>query len=180
LITLPQLSRGSYHPAVFGDGSHPTTRMCAAAVDLLCRQRQPEAVLDVGTGTGMLARIARARGAQLIVATDIDPVALDCAQAHSDLDSHPVAIQFCADAPDHWGSRFDLVVANILEETLRVLAPALCRALSPGGILLLSGFTRLQIPAMRVLYEGAGLTFDRQSSTEEWALLAFQLKVKVD
>jgi len=151
--------------------------MCAAAVDLLCRQRQPECVLDVGTGTGVLARIARARGARLIVATDIDPVALDCARAHSDLDAHPVAIQFSAAAPDHWGARFDLVVANILEETLRALAPALCRALSPGGILLLSGFTRLQIPALRVLYEGAGLSLYRQSNADEWALLTFQLTV---
>jgi ribosomal protein L11 methyltransferase len=152
--------------------------MCAAAVDLLCRQRQPESVLDVGTGTGVLARIARARGARLIVATDIDPVALECARAHSELDAHHTTIQFSAEAPDHWGARFDLVVANILEETLRILAPALCRALSPGGILLLSGFTRLQIPAVRVLYEGAGMTMQRQSSAGEWALLAFQLTVR--
>jgi ribosomal protein L11 methyltransferase len=177
LITLPQLPGGSY-PSVFGDGSHPTTRMCAAAVDLLCRQRRPESVLDVGTGTGVLARIARAQGARLIVATDIDPVALQCARAHAELDAHDTTIQFSAEPPDHWGARFDLVVANILEQTLRILAPALCRALSPGGILLLSGFTRLQIPAMRVLYEGAGMTMQRQSSAGEWALLAFQLTVQ--
>ncbi|MEJ1965336.1 MAG: 50S ribosomal protein L11 methyltransferase [Gammaproteobacteria bacterium] len=160
--------------AVFGDGSHPTTRLCATMVDLLCRQRQPESVLDVGTGTGVLARIARARGAELIVATDIDLVALDCAKAHSELDEHGVSIELSAEAPDHWGARFDLVVANILEEPLHRLAPALCRALAAGGMLLLSGFTRPQTPALRVLYEGAGLTFVSESHRDEWALLMFE------
>jgi ribosomal protein L11 methyltransferase len=158
---------------VFGDGSHATTRLCAAAVDLLCRQRHPEAVLDVGTGTGVLARIARARGACFIVGTDIDPVALSSANAHSDLDAHAVEIHFGSETPDHWGPRFHLVVANILEAPLRLLAPALCRALMPGGVLLLGGFTRLQVPALRLLYENAGLTFVRHSYLDEWSLLMF-------
>jgi ribosomal protein L11 methyltransferase len=160
-------------PAVFGDGSHPTTRLCAAAVDSLCRRRQPEAVLDVGTGTGLLARIARARGAGFIVGTDIDPVALASAEAHSALDAHGVEIHFGPEAPDHWGPRFDLVVANILEAPLRSLAPALSRALVPGGTLLISGFTRLQIPGLRTVYEQAGLTCVGHSDLEEWTLLTF-------
>jgi ribosomal protein L11 methyltransferase len=175
-IALPQLPQAPGRPRVFGDGSHASTRLCAAAIDLLCRQRQTEAVLDVGTGTGVLARIARARGARSIVATEIDPVALSCAKAHADLDAHPVQIHFTSEAPDHWGSRFDLVVANILEEPLRILAPALCRTLLPGGILLLSGFTRLQVPALRVLYENAGLSLFRCSSLDGWALLTFTSK----
>jgi ribosomal protein L11 methyltransferase len=170
-ITLGQLPRPRGCPTVFGDGSHSTTRLCAAAVDFLCRQRKPEAVLDVGTGTGVLARIARKRGARLIVATDIDPVALTWAKAHSDLDAHRVQIHFSCAAPDHSGARFNLVVANILEEPLRVLAPALCRALLPGGVLLLSGFMSPQMPALRVLYENAGMTFFRQSALDGWALL---------
>jgi ribosomal protein L11 methyltransferase len=172
-IALAQLPQTPGLPAVFGDGSHATTRLCAAAVDLFCRQRQPEAVLDVGTGTGVLARIARARGARLVVCTDIDPVALSRARAHADLDAHPVAIQFGSEAPDHWGARFDLVVANILEAPLQTLAPALCRALRPGGLLLVSGFTRPQTPALRVLYERAGLRPEGNSSFDEWSVLIF-------
>src|SRR3954470_12775578 len=83
---LSQLPRELSGHNVFGDGSHPTTRLCASALDLLCRQRQPQAVLDVGTGTGVLARIARARGVQFMVGTDIDPVALTSAEAHAALD----------------------------------------------------------------------------------------------
>ena len=170
-LALAQLAPQPGRPAVFGDGSHATTRLCAAAVDLLCRQRQPQAVLDVGTGTGVLARIARARGVRTVVGTDIDPDALSSAKANSNLDAHPVEIHFSASAPDHLGAHFDLVVANILEAPLHFLAPALCRALRPGGLLLLSGFTRPQSPALRVLYESLGLTLVRESNLEEWVLM---------
>jgi ribosomal protein L11 methyltransferase len=172
-IALAQLPHVPGSPVVFGDGSHATTRLCAAAVDLLCRQRQPEAVLDIGTGAGLLARIARARGARRIVATDIDPFALSCAKAHAELDVSCVGIEFSSQAPDCCGGRFDLVVANILEQPLRLLAPALRSALLPGGILLLSGFTRPQVPALQVLYERTGLTFVRDSHLDGWSLLMF-------
>jgi ribosomal protein L11 methyltransferase len=173
-LALPQLPQEAAGATVFGDGSHPTTRLCASVLDLLCRLRQPEAVLDVGTGTGVLARIARGRGAHFVVGTDIDPLALARAEANSILDTHPVKIHFSAEAPDYWGARFDLVVANILEEPLRHLAPALSRSLLPGGFLLLSGFTRPQTPALRVLYEKTGNTLVRDSRLDEWALLVFE------
>jgi ribosomal protein L11 methyltransferase len=170
-IALAQLAPLAGQPAVFGDGSHPTTRLCAAALDLLCRRRPAAAVLDVGTGTGLLARIARARAARRVAGTDIDPTALECARANAALDAHPLGIHFGAEAPGHWGACFDLVVSNILEAPLRELAPALARALAPGGILLLCGFTRLQVPAVRVAYEQAGLSCSGCSRLDEWALL---------
>jgi ribosomal protein L11 methyltransferase len=160
--------------AVFGDGSHPTTCLCAAVLDSLCRRRKPDAVLDVGTGTGVLARIARARGARFVVGTDIDPLALASANAHSRLDGHALEIHVSPEAPDYWGARFDLAVANILEAPLRELAPALHRALVPGGALLLSGFTRPQVPAVRVHYEKTGFSFAGESHLDEWVLLLFE------
>jgi ribosomal protein L11 methyltransferase len=160
--------------AAFGDGTHPTTRLCAGAVDLLCRQRPGLSVLDVGTGTGILARIARARGATFIIATDIEPDALNAARANALLDRHTVEIQIAALAPDHWGARFDLVVANILEGPLTKLAPTLARALTPGGALLLSGFTRLQIPFLRNAFEKTGLTYAQESLLDGWTLIVFK------
>lgn len=173
-LALPQCVPGEADRFVFGDGSHPTTRLCAAVVDQLCRQRQPEAVLDVGTGTGVLARIARARGATFVVATDIDADALAVAAVNSALDAHAVPIDLSSHAPDHWGARFDLIVANILEEPLRELAPALIRAMAPHGVLAISGFTRAQLPALRVHYESAGAHLAGESHSEEWALLVFE------
>lgn len=157
---------------VFGDGSHPTTRLCAAVVDQLCRQRQPQAVLDVGTGTGVLARIARARSATFVVGTDIDAGALASAAANSALDAHAIAVS--SKAPDFWGARFDLIVANILEEPLRELAPALKRALAEHGVLVISGFTRVQVPAICVRYESEGMRVAGQAQLGEWALLVFE------
>jgi ribosomal protein L11 methyltransferase len=188
---------------VFGDGSHPTTRLCAGAVDLLCRQRIGMAVLDVGTGSGILARIAWARGAGFVVGTDIDPAAVARAKAHAELDAasprirqsthwrEPTAdrsavasrdtsadlgtplanIHFGSEAPDYWGARFDLVVANILEAPLHTLAPALCRALVPRGVLLISGFMRPQVPALRLTYETVGLKSAGDFSLDDWVLL---------
>lgn len=170
LAQLPQ-AQGS---VVFGDGSHPTTRLCAGALDLLCRQLQREAVLDVGTGTGVLARIARARGARFVVGTDIDADALAAAKADAELDEDATPVHFGFEAPDHWGARFDLVVANILEGPLLKLAASLVRALKPGGVLLLSGFTRPQVPSLRFQYESVGLRFVSESQAGDWTLLRFE------
>lgn len=158
---------------VFGDGSHPTTRLCAGAVDVLCRQRPLAAVLDVGTGTGVLARIARARGAAFVAGTDIDAHSIVLARLNAALDADAAPIHFGDEAPDRWGPRFDLVVANILAEPLVELAPRLARALSSGGQLLISGFTRPQSPALRRAFEAEGLLVRREAMLDEWLLLMF-------
>jgi ribosomal protein L11 methyltransferase len=168
-IALPRLPG-----KIFGDGTHPTTRLCAGAVDLLCRQQIRAAVLDVGTGTGVLARIARARGARFVVGTDIDPEALLSAEAHAALDSHPVDIIVSDAPPNHWGTRFDLVVANILEAPLRELARPLSGALAGDGILLISGFTPLQAPGLGVFFASMGLSYMNRSTLDEWALMMFR------
>jgi len=172
-ISLPHIP-----DAAFGDGSHPTTRLCAGVVDLLSRQEQPRSVLDVGTGTAVLARIARARGAQFVVGTDIDPDALISARTHIALDSHPQKglsdILISDSPPNHWGARFNLVVANILEGPLRELSSSLSAALAPQGVLLLSGFTRIQVPMLRLIFEGRGLTYLSESELDGWALLMFR------
>jgi ribosomal protein L11 methyltransferase len=160
---------------VFGDGSHPTTRLCAGAVDLLCRQQPGATLLDVGTGTGILARIARARGAAFVAGTDIDPASLTTAAANAALDGPgAAAIHFGPELPDAWGAIFDLVVANILAEPLVELAPRLARALTPRGALLVSGFTRLQSQFLRQAFETHGLCCEREAHDGEWVLLLFR------
>lgn len=165
-LTLPYLPS-----AAFGDGTHPTTRLCAGALDLYCRLNRPESVLDVGTGTAVLARIARARGARFIAATDIDPVALASAKSNIALDPSETDILLSDMLPDSWGPRFQLVIANILEGPLRMLSPALSQALAPGGILFLSGFTPLQIPSLEIAFKDFGLRMENHSTLEGWALL---------
>jgi ribosomal protein L11 methyltransferase len=158
----------------FGDGSHPTTRLCARAVDLICRQHAPQQVLDVGTGTGVLARLARAHGAAFVVGTDLEPAALTAARANAALDTCPGELLITQQPPDTWGPRFDLVVANILEGVLLALAPSLVAALAPGGRLLLSGFTPAQTPALRAAFTALGLETEVQATLEAWTLLQFR------
>lgn len=169
-----QLAFAQYDETVFGDGRHPTTRLCAGAVDFHCRQSKPLAVLDVGTGTGILARIACARGVGRVAGTDIDSAAIDAAKRNAALDAGPSQIEFLNASPDFCGPQFELVVANILEPVLRELAEALSHALVPGGVLMVSGFTRLQIPPVRQTFEGVGLRYVNEANLDEWVLLTFK------
>jgi ribosomal protein L11 methyltransferase len=158
--------------AAFGDGTHPTTRLCARAVDACCRWYAPRALLDVGTGTGVLARLARSRGVPLVVGTDVDDEILQVAARNAALDAAPSApIRFERASPDARGPVFDVVVANILEEVLLSLSSALAAALAPGGRLLLSGVTTLQAPRLRVRCESLGLLVDDTVHLEGWALV---------
>jgi ribosomal protein L11 methyltransferase len=165
-IVLPLLESSA-----FGDGTHPTTRLCAGAIDLHCRLHSPSSVLDIGTGTGVLARIARARGTRFLVATDIDPEALSAARLNERLDAHPVPIEISDRSPDAWGTRFDLIVANILEGPLKGLAPAIASAIKPEGTLLLSGFTSLQIPSLETSYKQYGFKITTHATLENWSIL---------
>jgi ribosomal protein L11 methyltransferase len=157
----------------FGDGSHPTTRLCARIVDAKCRAKTRVGVLDVGTGTGVLARIARAQGASFVVGTDIDAAAIESARANASLDEHALGIEFANAAPDAWGKRFDLVVANILSPVLLALAPALMGALDDDGVLVLSGFTRPEVPALRVAFQTRGLVVESEFVDGDWVALVF-------
>jgi ribosomal protein L11 methyltransferase len=131
-------------------------------------------MLDVGTGTGILARIARKRGVSDVAGTDIDPLALKAALENAALDAESMPIELTDQSPDAFHRPFDLVVANILEEPLKALASSIVRALSTDGTLLMSGFTALQIPSLQLAYEALGLKVVSQSSLEGWQLL--QLK----
>lgn len=174
VLTFAELPAELAGGFVFGDGSHPTTRLCAGALDMLLGLKRPRKVLDVSTGTGILARIARARGVPVVVGTDIDPKALAWAQRQSALDGADREIALTSDLPNARGARFDLVVANILEGPLTELAPSIAQALRPGATLLLSGFTPLQVPALRAVYEKSSLRFVQEARLGEWSLLSFE------
>jgi ribosomal protein L11 methyltransferase len=159
---------------VFGDGAHPTTRLCAGALDQVCRARAPGAVLDVGTGSGILARLARARGARFVAGTDVDGAAIRLARANDPLDGVEPAIVFGDHPPDHWGARFDVVVANILEGPLAELAPAIAGALGERGVVLLSGFTSAQSHRLRAIYADLALDVVREARLQDWSLLMLE------
>jgi ribosomal protein L11 methyltransferase len=159
----------------FGTGHHGTTRGCLALLNGVARRRRPASVLDVGTGSGILA-IAAARLFHVPVrAGDIDAVAIAAARGNVRRNragdvrlvrsaglAHPMLRQ---DAP------YDLVFANILAGPLRRLAPSIAGALGAGGELILSGLLPRDVAGVLSAYRAQGLAMTAKLEVEGWAAL---------
>lgn len=153
----------------FGTGHHETTTLCARAVLAEVRAGKKQ-VLDVGTGTGILAMIAAKAGATDIVGTDNDPLA--CEVARENLAKNGFDFEITEKTPDAFGPRFDLVVANILANPLIELAPQIIKALKPGGVLLLSGILTTQAEKVQHAYEALGLKHQETTQLGDWVLIS--------
>jgi len=131
----------------FGTGSHPTTRLC---LRWLAANLEPgQTVLDYGCGSGILAIAAAKLGASAVIGTDVDPQAIEASRANAARNG--VSARFVlADllAP----GKFDVVVANILANPLRLLAPALGARVTEGGAIVLSGILDAQTDAVAGAY----------------------------
>ena len=158
----------------FGTGTHPTTRLCLEALGELLGEAPGSDVLDVGTGSGLLAIAAKKLGARRVAGTEEDVVALRVAEENADRNG--VVLELHLAPPDAVPGRFAVVVANILANTLVALAPAISSRVSPGGALLLAGILGGQEDEVRAAYERAGLARDpaHERSEGEWRLLAFR------
>ena len=150
----------------FGTGSHPTTRLC---LEWLERNVTPAcSILDYGCGSGILAIAAARLGAAKVAGVDIDPQAVEAACANAERNG--VTAQF-ADSAKPVAGEYDLVVANILSNPLRVLAPAICAHVRPGGRLALSGILREQAEEIIGIY-AQWLPMQVADVREDWVCLA--------
>jgi ribosomal protein L11 methyltransferase len=131
----------------FGTGSHPTTWQCLQWLDQ--NLRGGETVLDYGCGSGVLAIAAKRLGAGRVIGVDVDPNALCASRENAELNR--VSAQFVA--PDQLPeASFDVVLANILANPLRVLAPLLAARTRPHGRIVLAGILLAQADAVRLSY----------------------------
>ena len=150
----------------FGTGSHPTTRLC---LEWLERQVSADcSVLDYGCGSGILAIAAARLGAGQVAGVDIDPQAVEAAKANAERNG--VSALF-ADSAEPVAGEYDLVVANILSNPLRVLAPAICAHVRSGGRLALSGILREQAEEIIGLY-AQWLPMQIADVREDWVCLS--------
>jgi ribosomal protein L11 methyltransferase len=160
----------------FGTGTHPTTALCLAALSDLLGARPGASVLDVGTGSGLLAIAARKLGAGRVAGNDEDPVAVRVARENAERNG--AALELTGAPVEAIPGTFDVVVANILANVLVDLAPALAAKVAPGGVLLLSGILHPQEDEVRRAHVAAGLAplpgGDRREG--EWSLLALERK----
>jgi ribosomal protein L11 methyltransferase len=160
----------------FGTGHHGTTRGCLLALDRILKQRRPRRVLDVGTGTGVLA-IAAARALhRRVLASDIDVVAVRVARANARANRAGADVEFVR-ASGVAARRFracaphDLVFANILLKPLQQLAAPLALLVRSGGIVVLSGLLASQADAALSAYRLQGAHLVRRIELEGWTTL---------
>ncbi len=163
----------------FGTGHHETTTGCLEAIDRILKRTRPRAMLDVGTGTGVLA-IALAKRTHLpVIASDIDPVATRTTIANAK--DNGVARQIAAvTAPglDHQliarSAPYDLIVANILAAPLVTIAPAMGRAAAHGAAIILSGLLITQAARVVSAYARQGMVLRQRLERGDWATLILE------
>lgn len=161
----------------FGSGEHGTTAGCLRALLALQDARvKPRRILDMGTGSGILAVAAVKLWSVPALAVDIDPESVIVAVRHAKMNGTGTAITsvqgdgFDAPAVAERGP-FDLIIANILAGPLVQMAPGLCAVLAPGGHIILSGMLDEQTPEVQAAYERLGCHALRQFHQAGWAAL---------
>ena len=165
----------------FGTGLHPSTRLCIAALEDLVQAG--DAVLDVGTGSGVLSIVAAKMGAGRVFATDIDPVAVDVAQENISINGlgapgeAPRIEVVAGSVPTGETGRFQIVVANILAEALARMLDGgygnvpLAEPLAPGGHMILAGIIDEKAELVVEAGERNGLTKTDERRESDWVAL---------
>ncbi|MCE7928499.1 MAG: 50S ribosomal protein L11 methyltransferase [Dehalococcoidia bacterium] len=154
----------------FGTGHHETTRLCLAALEDSIANGM--AVLDVGTGSGILAIAAIRLGAASVAAVDVDPIAAEVARANCIANGigAEVSINVGALEASHPG-RYDVVVANISTPANTALAAVFGNVVRPGGRLILSGILAPDAAAVREAMAAHGLALSAMRHERDWCLL---------
>lgn len=157
----------------FGTGSHPTTSLCLERTDELLAERPGADLLDVGTGSGVIAILAARLGAGRVCGTENDPVALQAAREGARLNGlHEERVQWrladCDDLEGALSAPYGIVVANILLNTLVELAPQITRKVAKGGRLVLAGLLAHQGDEAEAAYVAQGLLPVARAQREGW------------
>ncbi|MBT6442780.1 MAG: methyltransferase [Alphaproteobacteria bacterium] len=163
--------------AAFGSGEHETTSTCLLALDALAADGvAPGRVLDMGTGSGILAVAAAMLWPAPVTAADNDPIAVEVAAATAAING--VGDRITALVSDGFAAPgiaasapYDLITANILAGPLVVMAPDLAANLAPGGHAVLSGLLRTQVAGVLSPHQAAGLRLIRRFPMGDWVTL---------
>ena len=150
----------------FGSGHHATTRLCLDALQRIGVDGR--FVVDIGTGSGVLALAAARLGASAVLAIDVDPDALDNARSNAAMNGSPAAVEFrLADFRTDSTPAADVVVANLTGGMLAANAFSIARGVVPGGLLVLSGITAEERDAVLGAFSD-GFTTEWHAEEEGW------------
>jgi ribosomal protein L11 methyltransferase len=152
----------------FGTGLHPTTALCLEALEEALRIDAPDTMLDVGTGSGVLALGALVLGVRQVLAIDVDDEALRTAGANARLSGLEERVQLVRATADAVTGCWPLVLANILTAPLIEMAPSLSRRVGHRGRLVLSGIRASLQPGIVRAYRDVGMHCVDVKSREDW------------
>jgi ribosomal protein L11 methyltransferase len=165
----------------FGTGQHPTTAFCLQQL-VKCRpRRQPQSLLDIGTGSGILAIAAAKLGYAPVHALDIDPEAVRVARANARQNGVAECIQITRDDLASLSRRpvkkYATICANLLSDLLLAERERILAHLESGGVLVVAGILKREFPEVQAAYEAAGLRLTGTQARREWQSGAFCEKV---
>lgn len=165
----------------FGTGKHPSTRLCVRALEdevlFPVDDRKPKKVfslLDVGTGSGILALAAARHGVPRVLGIDVDEGALEAARENVAQNLLDQRVEVSDERVDELIESFDVVTANIVADTLIALKHDLVARLAPGGTLILSGILRNQGAWLKHEFLSQSLSFVTAHHDDEWCALVFE------
>jgi ribosomal protein L11 methylase PrmA len=159
---------------IFGSGHHATTALCIDAIEEALTIAVPDSVLDVGTGSGVLALTALTKGVRTAVGLDIDGDALKTAAENARLNNVADKLQLVLGGPEVVTSSWPLVVANVLAAPLMEMAPVLVRRVGHRGRLILSGIPWSVESEVRQIYQRLGMRHLRSETRVGWTVVLLQ------
>jgi ribosomal protein L11 methyltransferase len=165
----------------FGTGHHETTTGCLEAINILLKRKRPGVMLDVGTGTGVLAIALAKRTRTPVIASDIDPISVTTTIANAEQNGvGKLIIALEATGLNHptitRNAPYDLIVANILAGPLMALAPAVGKAAQKGATIILSGILEHQARGVINAYMRQGMTLTQKLQRKDWTTLMLEMK----
>ena len=161
----------------FGTGHHSTTQLMVRM--LLDAEAPSRRVLDMGSGTGVLAILAARLGAESVLAVEIDDMAEESVRENISINGVAERVEsICGDVAAIEGRHFDIILANINRNILFRDMVDYCATLNAGGLLVISGFLEEDIAPLTQRAEELGLSHERHLSHEGWQALSFRLNGK--
>jgi ribosomal protein L11 methyltransferase len=155
----------------FGSGHHPTTALCLEAMEETLAISVPDTILDVGTGSGVLALAALTMGVPRAVGVDINADALKIAETNARLNNLADRLQLVLGGPDAVEGTWPVVVANVLAAPLIEMAPVVMRRMASHGRLILSGIPWSLESEVGQTYRRLGLRHIRSDTRAGWSVL---------
>lgn len=158
--------------SAFGSGQHPSTRLCLKELEL--RVAKEQTILDLGTGSGILAMAAAKLGASTVLAIDIDSVAVKAAaeNVHANRLNKKMKVELASlPLSRKLNRKFGIVVANLTGTILSKLAPHIPKVMAPGGQLISSGIIDSKLDSTLEAFKSVGLIIERVRKDGDWRLV---------